>query len=355
MKMPVISKYHGAYFVVLGLIFMVYFLYNGIKQSVDHIEYTEENGGQSPWQQMNSKEQSKPKFPCSSKCSQENRLWQLREKCKKYPELKRAPNEIPRARLMVDDMHKVIYCQLSKAGSTSFNNLLYYAVTGKYQERQHCNECRRNAGIRWLDQFSEAERAQRLRDYYKILVVRHPFDRLVSCYNGKFTRPSREATWTQHGPAMIKMFRKGYVGKQQKYRTGAKWIEFTKYVNYLEDRFPEKHNHHWNKIIDECYPCSIDYDIIAKVETMEYDVAPILSRLNVTEFPSLNVRRHDDQNKESFAGSKVLGNYNRLTPKLIHSLQQMYEVDMDLFGYSFDTSTMTASCGSSNCNSPSCC
>ncbi|ELU03967.1 hypothetical protein CAPTEDRAFT_45571, partial [Capitella teleta] len=219
-------------------------------------------------------------------CSQEQRFQLLKSHCEKNPQLKDSydeDNEQTYSRLLVDDKHKLLYCALPKAASTTFYNMFYYSYTGKLLKQVHCKSCWEEQGLVFLNQFSKPERDQRLRDYYKIMVVRHPLDRLVSGWNGKYTRPYSHATWRLHGPRMIEMFRKLQENTtlQQEIEKGATFDEFVRYVNYLETTDGEDHNQHWRPHHRLCHPCSIHYDLIVKVETMQEDSKVVLHKLGL--------------------------------------------------------------------------
>ncbi|ELU06869.1 hypothetical protein CAPTEDRAFT_36480, partial [Capitella teleta] len=224
----------------------------------------------------------------------EERFELLKSQCAKNPQLKETyieDDEQTYRRLLVDDKHKILYCALPKAASTTFYNMFYYSYTGKFLDSSnvHCKSCWEEQGLVYLNRFSKPERDERLKDYYKIMVVRHPLDRVISCWNGKFTRPRLHATWRHNGPRMIEMFRKlqNNMTLDEEVRKGASFSEFVQYVNFLEATEGENHNQHWDTHYRLCHPCSIDYDLIVKVETMQEDSKVVLHRLglNRSEFP----------------------------------------------------------------------
>ncbi|ELT92092.1 hypothetical protein CAPTEDRAFT_216122, partial [Capitella teleta] len=105
-------------------------------------------------------------------CSQKQRFQLLRSHCEKNPQLKGSYDEEDSHtyyRLLVDDKHKLLYCALPKAASTTFYNMFYYSYTGKFLEDIHCRQCWEDQGIVFLSHFSKSERDKRLRDYYKIM------------------------------------------------------------------------------------------------------------------------------------------------------------------------------------------
>ena len=87
--------------------------------------------------------------------------------------------------LFVDDRHKVLICTHAKAGSTTWKTILATNViplsqgylkyaTGVIQHSLH------NFNIYKLNdrsKFSDDDIRLRLQTYYKVMIVRHPYDR----------------------------------------------------------------------------------------------------------------------------------------------------------------------------------
>ncbi|ELT90319.1 hypothetical protein CAPTEDRAFT_101291 [Capitella teleta] len=290
-------------------------------------------------------------------CSQKQRFQLLRSHCEKNPQLKDSYDEEDSHtyyRLLVDDKHKLLYCALPKAASTTFYNMFYYSYTGKFLEDIHCRQCWEDQGI--LSHFSKSERDKRLRDYYKIMVVRHPLDRLISCWNGKFTRQYRHPTWLQNGPRMIEMFRElqGNTTLKEEIKKGASFNEFVRYANYLEATEGEDHNRHWRPHHRLCHPCSIEYDLIVKVETMQEDSKAVLYKLglNQSEFPLINARRTGES--ETLNLEKTLMEYADIGDEDMRRIHEIYDHDMQLSGYEWDGDEYRARCGAP-CNQNGCC
>ena len=295
-----------------------------------------------------------------SVCSQQERFARLRRSCHKYPELSTEFDPDKHTTfgcLLVDDHHKVLYCALPKAASTTMYNMFYLAVTGRKLKDIHCRECWEKEGLVWLSRYPREERDRRLRDYFKIMVVRHPLDRFVSCWNNKFAyMPHPHSTWLQNGPRMISMFRKIPWGStlEKEIKKGAEFNEFVQYVNYLEENSPKEHDQHWRAHNRLCHPCNIEYDLIAKVETMQRDSRFIMDRLNLTgkELPLINARRLEEE--DTLQVHKNLDTYHGVPRSHFDGIKRFYRWDMELFDYKWNDSLLQASCGG-KCDSPGCC
>ena len=81
--------------------------------------------------------------------------------------------------LAVNDNLKLIYCVIPKVGTTTWKR-----VIAKSREIQP----RINRWILWkrLSNYTEEERNERLKKYFKFVFVREPLQRLLSAYKNKF-------------------------------------------------------------------------------------------------------------------------------------------------------------------------
>ena len=298
---------------------------------------------------------------CSSKssigpCSQRKRLAHLRQVCDKHKD--NLDDWYDRAepstyqRILVDDKHQVLYCAVAKAASTTFYNMFYLAVTGKPLRAIHCQKCWKSEGLVWLSNYPQDEREKRLRTYYKVISVRHPLDRLVSCWNNKLKEPRKGRPWPGHGPKMVELFRSipGNSSLEAEIAQGARFDEFLRYVNYVEAH-NQNHNSHWISIFRSCHPCSIEYDYIAKSETLDDDSKGIIHKLNLTldQFPQINARRNSDYCPNTF--TRQLEEYRnpKITAEDFAATMKFYKMDMELFGYTWNDDNKESRCGDSGC------
>ena len=84
-----------------------------------------------------------------------------------------------------------------------------------------------------------------------------------------------------------------------------------------------------------CKPCSINYDYVAHLETIQADLKEILPHLNATEFSATFPTRK--------LSAKEIGNnyrythmYTSLPNSLLQRVFDKYKADADMFGYTFE-------------------
>ena len=270
----------------------------------------------------------------SNHCGQAARVARIKEVCKKQYGSSPPPVNRAYTRILVDETNKVLYCVIPKTGcstwKTLFVNLSGNATLVESGEKiqVHGDDINRY-GIKYLNQYSRENREEILMDqsYMRFIVVRNPFDRLVSAFNDKINR-------TRFG------YSNGYSGVIQYRKTTHDWGRgnFTKFAMFLTEENKPDHEEvdvHWAKYEDLCQPCSVHYDFILKLETVDTDLPQFLDiiKANRTFIDNLNVR--NSQRKKTFTG-RILSEFVKVPEKVVKELYDTYALDFEYFGYNFD-------------------
>jgi hypothetical protein len=178
-------------------------------------------------------------------------------------------------------------------------------------------------------------------DYFKFVIVRNPWARLVSTYLNLFVR------FHEHGRPtyLVRNSVKYIYGKDVQHRDSVN-ITFEELIKYLcatEDRYLDQH----------CIPQYLflggikDY-FVARMENLSEDLRHIQNQLNLSlKLPKLNKTKYSSslnngQNFAKVSASKfrnlktVLPDYKQFyTPELIDLVSRRYAKDIQLFGYNF--------------------
>ena len=189
--------------------------------------------------------------------------------------------------------------------------------------------------------FTEKQRRDMLKNFYKFMIVRDPFERLVSAYRNKFQNKALNNTKTaQKGDDSIFIEYIRGLGKEiiKKYRynstktieTGTNIVSFTEYVRYLIDTPPWAVNEHWMPYEDLCRPCNVNYDFIGSIDTLERDVAHVMRQIhaNETKYHLTHTNRALTKTKRTIAGF-----FKQLPQKYFDQLLAIRKTDFELFGY----------------------
>ena len=278
--------------------------------------------------------------PEQKRCSQDLRKKLIKDTCEwgktkdlvDYEEWKVKQNTTF-GMLLVDDIHKVIYCELPKAACTSWK-VFFANLSGKVDPKDYGNLHRLvhftdyypTVGFRYLSSYTYEETLYRLDNYYKFMVLRNPFTRLVSAYENKFVPNIQRTRWYQQyiGSQIIRKYRRNPSEESLRDGRGVLFEELVKFLVDGNDPSISRHDNHWWKIHEICYPCLVKYDYIAKVETLDQDLPSILESIapgNTLPFPHLN--------SNSYSSSY----YENLSKADLDNIQRFYEIDSHMFGY----------------------
>ncbi|XP_068216527.1 carbohydrate sulfotransferase 9-like [Palaemon carinicauda] len=227
--------------------------------------------------------------------------------------------------LLVDDKRKAIYCFIFKVASSNWKKL-WMALTGLADVKNFTSVplklAHESTSRMKLVTNTKIEYLQtKLQTYTKLIVVRNPFHRIASAYRDKI-QGDFGATFTQKEVLPYVM--------KRKYGANLTNIEWTEFVDFLTFGKGQNREHHWKSYTSLCHPCAINYDVIAKFETLEEDSERFLRLINAPEdlhFPntSRTARRID---------SALWKDYQKqLTKKQVDALYKAYQKDFQMFEY----------------------
>jgi len=155
------------------------------------------------------------------------------------------------------------------------------------------------------------------KDYLKFAFVRNPWDRLVSCYINKMTKPINfENTYFKQG-IYIDFIRYGI------FKAGMNFKEFVKEVCKIPDEISDEHfRSQYTFITDENETLIVDF--IGKFENLQEDFNKISGKIGLKniELPKLMSTKHKHYTEY----------YDEETKKLV---AERYKKDIEMFGYEF--------------------
>lgn len=167
----------------------------------------------------------------------------------------------------------------------------------------------------------------------QVILVRHPFERLVSAYNDKMVPDGEGFSW-YYAPIsrdINRRFRHLRQNITARGDVGDGTATFEDFVNYLVQLGPPSNrDEHWRQYHATCDPCKHDYDVIMKFDTYLDDFESLKQLLNVSEhhrqdfFPPFQARTDNDKTKVFMKSIPV---------ELRRKLYEIYRKDFELFGY----------------------
>ncbi|XP_076820622.1 carbohydrate sulfotransferase 8-like [Clavelina lepadiformis] len=239
----------------------------------------------------------------------------------------------PNLRNLYSSRYKFSVCDIQKCGSSSLLQAIlimegYYTVNDYFARRIGGKKVIQfgKSHIRIGSSGNDTESKNNWENGLKVVLVRHPFHRLVSAYNDKMLGPS------EYYAPLSKEINRRYRSLRHKVseRTApdSGRATFEDFVNFLVNS--SNKDMHWERFEVICGPCFHHYDVIAKFETLEQDVTYLENVLKISDehktifFPSRERRTNDE---------KVEGYFSDLSKELQMKIYEKYKRDFEIFGY----------------------
>ncbi len=246
--------------------------------------------------------------------------------------------------ILVSDKYKALYCYIPKVACTNWK-MVFIVMNGKATHDEvkgfplpNIHSLTSKEGYH-LSRYPINEILHRLQTYTTFLVVRNPFSRTLSIYRDKFEtdKPLSQSFRKSFGNKIHLKYGNQSQLRRKKPPTGGYNVTFQEYAKYIGDRriskFSGSPTEHWHPMVDLCSPCTIKYDLIAHLETLETDTANILERIGGSEFMDLVVGQ-SPHGTSSSKSNIVVKYFDQLTEDDIEGIRWRYKKDFKLFGYS---------------------
>ena len=271
--------------------------------------------------------------------------------------------DIDQTLMLVDLERKILYCQIPKAASTTWRALLRGQPRLDIDPRKQAKvnvdldvfKFRPLAIIKLLSSMTANEIHSILnsKEYTKFLVVRHPFERLLSAYRDQIVN-----AYSSKSVQLVNAFHKGKVLRGHNESQLVDFVEFldgeSPDVFAYEFLFSQRENIHWRRQVDLCHPCQVDYDYVIKTETMDEDAKPVVSLLLGSQQEKLDTLNKLPRLHNTTTGDVLAGEFEKLSMEQIEMMVKRYHDDFKVFGYSW-TSKKWRDCIIQKNNNNKCC
>ncbi|XP_033106707.1 carbohydrate sulfotransferase 11-like isoform X2 [Anneissia japonica] len=243
-------------------------------------------------------------------------------------------NKIPGGKppLLVNEKHKIAYCQTAKIGSDVWARaLLILAGNNNYTEVMKMNGKQviqaKKKHVKQLSQFPDLQQKQIMDTYTKFMFVRHPLSRLLSAFNDKLS-PENE---TDIHDQQFKMIYRA-IGADFKWDNKEKGnkVQFKDFLNMVVNSIYSQ-NPHWKAIHTSCFPCNVHYDIIGRFEDFENEAKYIFKLANVTDFKFPRSKKKHITNSSKL--DTIRSAYSSVPVPLLLDIYNKYKYDFTLFNY----------------------
>ena len=241
--------------------------------------------------------------------------------------------------VLVDESKRLLFCAMEVAGGPSVKHLLT-GLRGGNPKTSHTPEYMKKFGITALRDYKESDRERMVRTFTKAIVVRHPFDRLKSVYQDKFVKRHYLDT-TKYGKALVKY--------RQNKSDHYKHMYFNEFLQSIlnENQLVS----HWDTYNNVCSPCYVKYDYIIRVETIGRDLPLFNEEILRDEWEEVVVDNTEPETVTVVENVRAeIPEFQQVNDTLYKQLLEAgYGRDMAIFGYQFDKSSSTTTCGTVCC------
>ncbi|KAF2878661.1 hypothetical protein ILUMI_27510 [Ignelater luminosus] len=231
---------------------------------------------------------------------------------------------------LVNKKYHLVWCNVFKAASTSwmynFNLLAGYSPKFLKQTKLVPLSLARQKYPRP----SLSALRQAFNNSVSFLIVRHPFERLLSAYRDKLQFSLPHTYHRKLGNEIIAKYRHNSNNKVRVAKQ--KWPTFPEFVRFLLDSVKHAQilDMHWTPITEFCTPCMFDFDIIAHTETLQEDQEYLIQKAKLQ-----NIIKPEWKNPgRGTTSEQIKIYYSQLTRAQILQLYHIYRYDFELFNYS---------------------
>lgn len=221
--------------------------------------------------------------------------------------------------LLYQESWHLLYCWVHKVASTSWSKV-FFNLVGREVPPTRLHEAAQQFSI----QPSQLPGA--ISNSLVFMVVRHPFERLVSAYRDKFELAKKYAyVYSRYAYKILGL-------KTQAEAERSRRPTFSEFVSYILRTPVQEFNDHWVPYWLHCHMCEMEYDIIGKMETIKDDMEFIaeksgLAATNIT-LPWTNRRNSSEDTSLQY--------FQTLSVNQVVELYRVYKIDFQMFNYKVD-------------------
>ncbi|XP_017876663.1 carbohydrate sulfotransferase 11-like [Ceratina calcarata] len=237
--------------------------------------------------------------------------------------------------ILVDEQHELLYCYVPKVACTNWKRVLMIA-TGKWPGNDPmeipADQAHSQGTFQRLSNYTLPEIERMLVTYDKLIVVRHPLERLLSAYRNKLEAKHEKSSryfQTRFGKKIIRRYRRNATEQSMANGDDVSFREFVEFIT--DDSANDTTNEHWKPIYELCQPCLINYNLVSKYESLVEDATEVLERMGVD---SVNFPAKPASSEPT--AKKLDRYYSTLTYKQLRKLANLYKLDLKLFDYSLE-------------------
>ncbi|KAK7071182.1 hypothetical protein SK128_010847 [Halocaridina rubra] len=182
---------------------------------------------------------------------------------------------------------------------------------------------------------NETEEFKKALKFYRFLIVRDPFVRLLSAYRDRIEDTSHRSWQREHfGPKILAITRPDLKESEMRVNGSLSVIpSFAEFVRYLLKTPLDHYDPHWAPYWKHCVPCALRYHAIGKSETKSQDARFILEDSGLARKVDVKILQENAHEGRGDTEKLMLSYYSTIGLRHLESLYRKYKVDFYLFGY----------------------
>jgi chondroitin 4-sulfotransferase 11 len=244
--------------------------------------------------------------------------------------------------MMVVDKYKLLFCRLAKVGHSNWLRLILQLNSNLTSEQAATAPLHSITTAHFFPELAFTKRfiphyvRYRLTNYFKVIFVRHPLDRLLSAYEDKMGElsSSRNYYLKAFGAKIVSLCRKS-ANKDNNNKTfvnsAVTNVTFSEFLCYVSKAPVYDLDWHWQPYWTFCQLCESTwrFDFIGEYEYVADESNHVLDLLGIKHlrYPPHGYRT-DRERRERF-----IRVYSAISSHLIDAIWRRFKVDFDVFGY----------------------
>ena len=246
--------------------------------------------------------------------------------------------------LLLDDVHKVIYCFVPKAGCTVMKTAFLML-----QKLYTLEELEKSINVTHKDYLIKTKSLcysagnptnnltlpcdtpdslikYKLKTYYKFMIVRNPLERLHSAFNEKLT--------TSTSPELYQSMQR-FILQYSNDRTN-QFPTFNQFINaFVNSTNKVSNDRHFLPMIEICNPCLIKYDFYPDFANTVHDIEKMFKLLKIPKEYYFNRVKHAPlimpHAHHHYNDGKLTESYNQLQSDIRDQLLKRYSLELEFY------------------------
>ena len=214
--------------------------------------------------------------------------------CQKYPDIPYDRNRLVEHTLVFNKKRKVMFCLVEKNGNSNIRLLLFKAAgyvpptTPQDQYTSIINKHTHQIHAGYQRVLRKGETMESIwPQYFKMVMVRNPLDRLVSGYKNKIGHPvlrerSERGDINYSNDRRLEVFKSISPDKYEEWlhnKSIEYTVSFSEFIQFVIKMPNVKLDVHFRPVINICSPCSVQYDFYGAFKNFKEDSQFLVEKL----------------------------------------------------------------------------